>query len=73
MENKGLTEQEFANLKSANEAFITAKNRVGDAALFYKRSVDILDASENNLRDMQDQLVAKYGEVTIDTNTGEFK
>jgi hypothetical protein len=73
MENKGLTEQEFSDLKAMNESFITAKNRLGDAALFYKRSMDILDATENALRKMQDDLVVKYGEVTIDGNTGLFK
>jgi hypothetical protein len=69
----GLTEQEFNSLKGLNEAYITAKNRVGDAALFYKRSVDVLDVTENNLQKLQDELVSKYGEVSIDTTTGKFK
>jgi len=73
MENKGLTEKEFDTLKNLNEAFLTAKGRIGDAALFYKRSVDVLDATENNLRQFQDELVAKYGEITIDASTGEFR
>lgn len=70
---KGLTVEEFNKLKSLNEAFITAKNRVGDAALFHKRSVDVLDITENNMRNYQDELVQKYGEVTIDATDGSFK
>ncbi len=70
---KGLTEEEFNKLKGANESYVTAKSRVGDAALFYKRSVDILDATERNLQNLQDELVAKYGEVSIDATNGMFK
>jgi uncharacterized protein YnzC (UPF0291/DUF896 family) len=70
---KGLTEEETNKLKGLNEAFVTAKNRVGDAALFYKRSVDVLDVTENNLQRLQEELVGKYGEVSIDATTGEFK
>ena len=70
---KGLTEEEFNKLKSANESYVTAKSRVGDAALFYKRSVDILDATERNLQNLQDELVSKYGEVSIDATNGMFK
>lgn len=71
--SKGLTEEEFNKLKGANEAYVTAKNRVADAALFHKRSVDVLDVTENNLRMYQDELVGKYGEVTIDATDGSFK
>jgi uncharacterized protein YnzC (UPF0291/DUF896 family) len=71
--SKGLTEEEFNKLKGLNEAYITAKSRVGDAALFHKRSVDILDATERNLQNLQDELVAKYGEVSIDATNGMFK
>lgn len=71
--SKGLTEEEFNKLRSLNEGFITAKNRVADAALFHKRSVDVLDVTENNLRMYQDELVGKYGEVTIDATDGSFK
>jgi hypothetical protein len=70
---KGLTEEEFNKLRSLNEGFVTAKNRVGDAALFYKRSVDVLDVTENNIRNYQEELVRKYGEVTIDATDGSFK
>ncbi len=70
---KGLTEEEFQRLKSLNEAYVTAKNRVGDAALFHKRSVDVLDVTENNLQRLQDELVSKYGEVSIDASSGLFK
>lgn len=70
---KGLTEEEFNKLKGLNEAYITAKNRVADASLFFKRSADILDVTERNLQQLQDELVGKYGEVSIDAATGEFK
>jgi uncharacterized protein YnzC (UPF0291/DUF896 family) len=70
---KGLTEDEFNRLKGLNEAYITAKNRAADSALFYKRSVDMLDVTERNLHQLQDELVGKYGEVSIDSLTGEFK
>lgn len=70
---KGLTEEEFNKLRGLNEAYITAKNRVADAALFFKRSTDILDVTERNLQQLQDELVGKYGEVSIDAATGEFK
>ena len=70
---KGLTEEEFNKLRSLNEGFVTAKNLVGDAALFYKRSVDVLDVTENNIRNYQEELVRKYGEVTIDATDGSFK
>lgn len=70
---KGLTEEEFNKLRALNDAYITAKNRAADAALFYKRSTDILDVTENNIRNYQDELVGKYGEVSIDATTGEFK
>ena len=52
---------------------MTAKNRAADASLFLKRSVDILDVTEQNLQNIQDELVQKYGEVSIDASTGEFK
>ena len=70
---KGLSEEEFARLKSLNEAYMTAKNRSADASLFFKRSVDILDVTEQNLQNIQDELVQKYGEVSIDASTGQFK
>lgn len=70
---KGLTTEEFDRLKGLNESYITAKNRAADASLFYKRSVDILDATENSLHKLQEELVAKYGEVSIDSQTGLFK
>jgi uncharacterized protein YnzC (UPF0291/DUF896 family) len=70
---KGLTEEEFERLRGLNEAYVTAKNRVGDAALFYKRSVDVLDVTENNLQLLQQELVSKYGEVSIDASNGIFK
>ena len=70
---KGLTEDEFERLKGLNEAYVTAKSRVGDAALFYKRSVDVLDVTENNLQLLQQELVSKYGEVSIDASNGVFK
>jgi uncharacterized protein YnzC (UPF0291/DUF896 family) len=70
---KGLTEEEFERLRGLNEAYVTAKNRVGDAALFYKRSVDVLDVTENNLQLLQQELVSKYGEVSIDASNGTFK
>lgn len=70
---KGLTEEEFNKLKGMNEAYVTAKNRAADAALFFKRSADVLDVTERNLQQLQDELVSKYGEVSIDANTGEFK
>lgn len=70
---KGLTEEEFNKLKNANESYLTAKSRVGDAALFYKRSVDILDTNERHMQTLQDELVAKYGEVSIDATDGTFK
>lgn len=70
---KGLTEEEFNKLRGLNEAFITAKNRVGDAALFYKRSVEVLDVTETNLQKLQEELVSKYGEVSIDASNGIFK
>lgn len=70
---KGLTEEEFERLRGLNEAYVTAKNRVGDAALFYKRSVDVLDVTENNLQILQQELVSKYGEVSIDASNGTFK
>lgn len=70
---KGLKEEEFNKLRSLNEAFVTAKNRAGDAALFLKRSTDVLDVTENNLRNYQDELVSIYGEVTIDGSDGSFR
>jgi len=70
---KGLTEEEFERLRGLNESYVTAKNRVGDAALFYKRSVDVLDVTENNLQLLQQELVSKYGEVSIDASNGTFK
>lgn len=70
---KGLTADEFERLKSLNEAYINAKGRVADASLFQKRSVDMLDATENALHKLQEDLVAKYGEVTIDSQSGLFK
>ncbi len=70
---KGLTEEEFNKLKGLNEAYITAKNRASDAALFFKRSTDILDVTEQNLQRLQDELVGKYGEVSIDATNGMFK
>jgi uncharacterized protein YnzC (UPF0291/DUF896 family) len=71
--SKGLSEEEFSKLKSLNEAYITAKHRVADASLFQKRSVDVLDVTERNLQNFQDELVAKYGEVSIDATNGMFK
>jgi hypothetical protein len=70
---KGLSEEEFERLKGLNEAYINAKGRVADASLFQKRSLDILDATENALHKLQEELVAKYGEVTIDSQSGLFK
>jgi hypothetical protein len=70
---KGLTEEEFERLKGLNEAYLNAKGRVADTSLFQKRSLDILDATENSLHQLQEELVAKYGEVTIDSQSGLFK
>lgn len=70
---KGLTEEEFERLKGLNEAYLNAKGRVADASLFQKRSLDILDATENSLHQLQEELVGKYGEVTIDSQSGLFK
>jgi len=70
---KGLTEEEFEILRGLNEAYLNAKGRVADASLFQKRSLDILDATENSLHQLQEELVAKYGEVTIDSQSGLFK
>jgi len=71
---KGVTKEELEEVRTLNQHYATIKGRVADAALIYKRSVDMLDSMENKLSDMQNTLAKKYGEgKQIDLSTGKFK
>ena len=68
-----ITPEELTELTAVNEDYRTLKYRVADLHMALQRSTRDLDQKATELANVEGKIVAKYGDVTIDMQTGEIK
>jgi len=67
-----ITEEELSKLSSLKMRSMEVKSHVADMALFLKRATEDMDVCMMQLQECQAELQAKYGDVKINLQTGEY-
>jgi hypothetical protein len=68
-----ISTEELEELVSLNDEYRELKFRVADLSVQLKRTVEALEYKASELGECQGTVHAKYGDVTIDLSTGEYK
>jgi hypothetical protein len=68
-----ISTEELEELVSLNDEYRELKFRVADLSVQLKRTVEALEYKASELGESQGKMHAKYGDVTIDLSTGEYK
>lgn len=68
-----ITPEELEEFNSVNNDYRNLKFRVADLHVALHRSTQELSQKATELAELEGKMAAKYGEVTIDMQTGEYK
>jgi len=69
---KKLSQEELEKIQVAVNTFTKAKQNLGEMEYQKSQLIANIGLFENNLKELQEELEQKYGQVTIDLNTGEY-
>jgi hypothetical protein len=69
---KKIEQSELDTLKTFNKSVTSLKFKIADIEFSKKILLEELDLSGRNLAKYQEELTAKYGDITVNLHTGEY-